>query len=191
MKSIKILPFLLLLFLVAACNDDEPEETSQSDRCNMGDRATLTLNIPGVGIYNYTESATAVSHATDTEGSGVDALSMFIRWVDPITDDSLLFDVTVENETLAVSTYSYDALSFNGTVNFYIYNGGILQGHYTFDDWQTTITDFEIYNTSSAGGYTTTRLAFMDAMTSGTFRLIGGGATIYPFTSSYTICPKY
>ena len=191
MKILQILPFILLIIFVTSCNDEEPDDPFQSNRCNMGQQATLTLNIMGVGIFNFEESARSISHATDTEGSGIDAISMYMHWKNSSTGDSLLYDITVENETLAINTYTNDPLSFNGSVNFYIYNGDSLLAHYTFDDWETSINDFEVYRTSSAGGYTTKRLAFMDAMTSGTLRLIGGGATTYAFTSSYTICPKY
>lgn len=70
MKTLQSVTFLLLLFFVAACNEDEPKEDMfQSDRYNMGRLTTLTLSIPGVGIYNFQESANALSYATDTEGS--------------------------------------------------------------------------------------------------------------------------
>lgn len=116
---------------------------------------------------------------------------MYMRWKDASSGDSLLYDITIENKTLAINTYTYDVLSFNGSVNFYIYHVGVLQAHDTFADWTTSTNDSEAYRTSSAGGYTTTRLAFIDAITSGNLKLVGGGATNYPFTSSYTICPKY
>lgn len=181
----------LFIGLVSSCgSEDLPTDLQRSDRCNMGQKATLTLDIPGIGNYVYTESPSTISHATDTEGSGIDAISMYIYWKDAASGDSLAFDVTVENETLASASYNYDNANFNGTVNFYRYTGGTLQDHFTFDDWETTINDFEVFGTSSNGGFTVTRLAFVDAMTSGTFTRVGAG-TAHTFTSNYTICPGY
>lgn len=189
--TIFLVAFTMLIFIASCGDDDDPADTVQSDRCNMGQKATLTLDITGVGIFNFSESTTAISHATDTEGSGVDALSMYIYWKDPASSDSLAYDVTVENENISQgTTYAYNTTNFNGTVNFYRYTGGVLQDHFTFSDWTTTITELEEYQTSSAGGYTTTRMAFVDAMTSGTLTRVGAGTT-HAFTSSYTICPKY
>ena len=187
---IKSFSLFLLISLVLACDNNDPGVTDQSDRCNNGDKATLSLDIIGVGNFVYVESGSAISHATDTEGSGVDAVSMYIYWKDPNSADSLAYDITLENLTLSTGTYAYDSANFNGTVNFYHYNGGVLQAHYTFVDWETSIFDFEAYATSSAGGYTTTRLAFVDAMTSGTLRNTSTSTT-HLFTSTYTICPEY
>lgn len=191
MRAVKFFTLFVLLFILTNCGDDGGTSIDfQSEKCNSGQQATLNLVINGVGTFTYTESSSAYSHATDTEGSGVDATSMYMGWKDPITGDSLRFDVTVENETLAVDTYNYNATNFNGTVNFYIYKDGALDAHYTFTDWQTTINEFDVYTTRSQGGFTTSRLAFVSAATSGTFRKIGGSGT-NTFTSTYTICPRY
>ncbi|MEZ5007094.1 MAG: hypothetical protein R2753_02960 [Chitinophagales bacterium] len=191
MKKIKSLALFVLLFSLTNCGDDGGASFDfQSDKCNSGQQATLNLVIDGVGTFTYTESSSAYSHASDTEGSGIDAVSMYMGWKDLVTGDSLRFDVTIENETLAEDTYTFTEIPFNGTVNFYIYEDGALKDHYTFLDWETTINEFDVYTTSSQGGFTSTRLAFVSAATSGTFREIGGSGT-NTFTSTYTICPRY
>ena len=58
MKTLEFLPFLWLLIFVKACNEEDQSDSFQSDKCNLEDQVPLTLNIAGVGIYNYTESAT-------------------------------------------------------------------------------------------------------------------------------------
>lgn len=191
MRKITSLFVLALLLLFTNCGDDGGSGlTVQSNKCNDGDQATLSLNINGVGSFTFTDSERAISHATDTEGSGVDAIVMYMRWLDPVTGDSIIFDITVENSTLAATTYIYNPMSFNGTVNFYIHDGGVLQSHYTFSEWVTSINEFEVFTTSSGGGFTNTKLAYVSASTSGTLTKVGAGTT-HAFSSDYTICPKY
>jgi hypothetical protein len=193
MKIFQSFAIFALLLLLSSCGDDGGTGFNfQSDKCNSGQQATLTLNLNGIGTWTFEEGNSAVSHASDTEGSGIDAISMYMRWKDSATGDSLIFDVTVENETLAVDTYDYNdnPSNINGTVNFYIYKDGVEDSHYIFKDWKTTISEFDVYTTSSQGGYTTTKLAFIMASTSGIFTKVGP-STIHAFMSEYTICPRY
>lgn len=190
MKSLHLSLIVTLFLFLISCGDDGAGADFQSDRCNSGQQATLTLNIDGVGNFTYMESSKSISHASDSEGLGIDAISMYMHWKDAATGDSLIFDVTVENETLAETTYNLNPSDLNGTVYFYIYNGGVLQDWYRFNNWETTINEYEVYTTTSAGGLTSTRLAFVDAVTSGVL-LRDGVLTTHSFTANYTICPKY